>query len=60
MVTSSIPVSIVKLSKGALARVIPISKKGSRAGLSNYRPISLLSIFKKLSGIVYVRDYLIF
>ena len=31
-----------------LANVVPVYKKGSQTSLSNYRPISLLSIFNKL------------
>ena len=31
-----------------VARVVPIHKKGSSCLVSNYRPISLLSIFNKL------------
>ena len=34
--------------KFKLARVIPVFKKGSQTNLSNYRPISLLSVFHKL------------
>ena len=34
--------------KFKLARVIPVFKKCSQTNLSNYRPISLLSIFNKL------------
>ena len=34
--------------KFKLARVIPVFKKGSQTNLSNYRPISLLSVFNKL------------
>lgn len=39
-----------------LARVIPIFKRGSQTCVSNYRPISLLSIFNKiLERLVYKR-----
>ena len=34
--------------KFKLANVIPVHKKGSQTSLSNYRPISLLSVFNKL------------
>ena len=34
--------------KFKLANVIPVYKKGSKTSLSNYRPISLLSVFNKL------------
>ena len=34
--------------KFELSIVIPVFKKGSQTNLSNYRPISLLSIFNKL------------
>ena len=34
--------------KFKLATVIPAFKKGSQTELSNYRPISLLSVFNKL------------
>ena len=34
--------------KFKLANVIPVYKKGSQTSLSNYRPISLLSVFNKL------------
>ena len=35
-------------SKFKIARVIPVYKKGSMSRVSNYRPISLLSIFNRL------------
>ena len=35
-------------SKFKIARVIPVYKKGSMNLVSNYRPISLLSIFNRL------------
>ena len=31
-----------------IARVIPVYKKGPKAIVSNYRPISLLSVFNKI------------
>ena len=34
--------------KFKLAKVMPVFKKGSQTNLSNYRPISLLSVFNKL------------
>ena len=33
------------------ARVIPVYKKGNRASMSNYHPISLLSVFNKMMDI---------
>ena len=33
-----------------IARVIPVFKSGSRNSLTNYRPISLLSVFNKILG----------
>ena len=35
-------------SKFKVARVIPVHKNGPRAVISNYRPISLLSVFNKI------------
>ncbi|XP_065654575.1 uncharacterized protein LOC136081205 [Hydra vulgaris] len=41
-----------------LARVTPIHKKGDRSNISNYRPISVLSIFSKiLERIIFNRVY---
>ena len=34
--------------KFKLARVIPINKKGNKSILSNYRPISLISVFRNV------------
>jgi hypothetical protein len=39
-----------------LATVIPIYKKGSKSVVSNYRPISLLSVFNKILEKLIIRD----
>ena len=44
---ASFPTGIVPYDL-KLANVVPVYKKGSQTSLSNYRPISLLSIFNKL------------
>ena len=45
------------LDKMKLAKVIPLFKKGCPLTASNYRPISLLSVFSKITEKVYTWSY---